>query len=1012
MRKLAMVPPALMLMLPGALGGTPVMPGGLTAPPLLARQEAAGAITGRVIDQAGQPCAAVQVFITGSQLGTLSRPDGSYLLPNVPAGTHTLTASRIGYRSETREVTVTQGTTVAMSFQLREEAIALDELVVTGTPGGTQRRALGNELAMIQNLDAAKPPANIEEVLVGRVSGVNMIQGTGQVGAGNRVRIRGISSITLNNQPLIYVDGIRVDNSSGGSTVATRGPAPASRMNDFDPGEIDRIEIVKGAAAATLYGTEASAGVIQIFTKRGSTGAPTFDAAITNGVYYFRDPAGRINWNYQVDPKTRELTKWHVYTTALERDGYTAFQTGPKQGYSLSVRGGEPNLRYYVSGNWAYQEGYVDWNTDQRNHLRGNLDALVNEKLDFSLSLGIMQSNTRFDAAPNPYTFYGSWYVGNARRTATKGYYTITPELLREVENRSRVNRSTWSLTTNYRPFTWLHSRLIVGRDQASEVADLLWHPLAVGASNPVIGIKGLGEKTRENTRSQYTSLDYSATATVNVTPGVNTKTSFGLQYYKNEREGDKLYGQNFALPGLSALDAASVTTAAGSFLENASIGVYAQEEVGLNNRVFLTAAVRGDDNSAFGSSFNAAIYPKFAATWVLSEETFWNVAAVNTFRLRAAWGMAGRQPDVFAATTLYAPQPGPLDKPMVRPGAMGNPDLGPEVSKELEIGFDAGLFDDRVGVTFTHYRQKTKDALLQVPVSMAGGFTSSRWENIGEIQNRGFEVTLDAHVLSTSVAQWDLNVVVAGNRNKVTDLGGVPPSTGNSRLAEGYSVGAWFWSEPVSGEWTGPADPLYGKPVNIMCKLADGSIKDCTKWSRAEFDIYQGDREPHYQGSVTNSLILWDNLTLSVQANYKLGFFVSSCEFSCTMGLHQVAYAVTGDPGKGIAPDPIARWASNIRGGAEGFLGGFDASSVRLQLVSLNYTLPSALAAKVGASRASIRLDGTNLGFIWRATEVHYTRKVIDPDVTQLNAGDYGNSGFMGLPPGTSLQATVNVTF
>jgi TonB-dependent SusC/RagA subfamily outer membrane receptor len=248
------------------------------APGLHAQQ--VGTISGRVTDaSSGAPVPALQVHIADLGLGVLTTQDGRYTLSNVPAGTHSLQFLRIGYRSVTEPVAVAAGQNTVVNVQVSQTALALDEVIVTGTPGGTQRRAIGNAVVRLNAADVAatRPITSMQDVLQGRTPGLAIGRAGGNVGEGGFIRIRGVSSLTLGTQPLIYVDGIRMDNSTNlGPNLPTTGAgqAAASALNDLNPNDIESIEVIKGPAAATLYGTEASAGVIQIITKRGQSGAP------------------------------------------------------------------------------------------------------------------------------------------------------------------------------------------------------------------------------------------------------------------------------------------------------------------------------------------------------------------------------------------------------------------------------------------------------------------------------------------------------------------------------------------------------------------------------------------------------------------------------------------------------------------------------------------------------------------------------------------------------------------
>ena len=275
----------------------------LLAVPQLGAQQ----ITGRVVDsQSGQPLGAVQVFIAGSGIGALSQQNGRYLLLNVPAGTHTLSAERIGYGSTTAQITVAAGETAVQDFRLTEAALGLDEIIVTGTPGGTQRRAIGNTVTTVSASDLTRDVAftSVQNVLQGRTPGVRLAAATGTIGAGADVQVRGVGTFSLGRNPLIYVDGIRVNN-DGNAGPTTGGERVVNVFNDFNPADIESIEIIKGPAAATLYGTEASAGVIQIITKRGQEGDAQFDVSIRQGINFLNNPSAMVGTQLRVPQASR-----------------------------------------------------------------------------------------------------------------------------------------------------------------------------------------------------------------------------------------------------------------------------------------------------------------------------------------------------------------------------------------------------------------------------------------------------------------------------------------------------------------------------------------------------------------------------------------------------------------------------------------------------------------------------------------------------------------------------------
>jgi TonB-dependent starch-binding outer membrane protein SusC len=255
-----------------------------------AQAQQTGQIAGTVTDaQSGAPLSEVQVYLSGTDIGGLSRANGRYLLINVAPGTYQLRAERIGMKTETRSVTVTAGQTVAENFALQTEALGLDEIVVTGTAGASRRREVGSSITQINVTDILERPTLTTTMLQGAAPGIDITSGGGEAGMGKQIRLRGMKSVEMTNQPIIYIDGIRMMSNalpSVGSIGLTGGEGAniqPSPLDNINPNDIERIEVIKGSAATTLYGTEASSGVIQVFTKRGSAGRPVWTGEVQQG---------------------------------------------------------------------------------------------------------------------------------------------------------------------------------------------------------------------------------------------------------------------------------------------------------------------------------------------------------------------------------------------------------------------------------------------------------------------------------------------------------------------------------------------------------------------------------------------------------------------------------------------------------------------------------------------------------------------------------------------------------
>ncbi|MDB4898680.1 MAG: TonB-dependent outer membrane protein SusC/RagA, partial [Gemmatimonadetes bacterium] len=675
-------------------------------------------VTGTVTDESShQPVVTAQVTVVGTSIGTVTDAQGRYRLVGVPAGDVRLRAKRIGYGSADKTITLRDGEPATVNFTLTAATLALDAMVVTGTAGGTQMRAIGNT---VDKLDIAKlaetsPAVNVQQLLGQKSPGVLILPNPGMVGSGSAVRIRGAASLSLTNQPIVYVDGVRVDNNPAGGP-AIRNGRYASRLNDFNPEDIESMEIIKGPAAATLYGTEASNGVIQIITKRGRNGKPRFDVSVKEGGNFLPDAENRINLSYGKNPTTGVLDSVNMITRWRELTGRNIFQTGRLHQVDASLSGGTETARYFVSADQLNNTGIVDYNWVKGTTSRANLSLLPTSAWQVDAHLDFMQNETRFAQAAEG---FGVWDMivyskPTLLNTPTQGFRYANPDVAGLIDSRSKVNRFTGGIDIKNTPFPWLTQQLKAGVDAGNTTNQILFPRVPDGQTN-FFGSKGTGEKTLENVNTNYSTLDYSATAKTDNTV-FTTATSFGAQYYRKQFTLASEYGQNFPTPDVTTIGGAAVTSSGEDFVENKTLGMYVQEALGWKNRLFLTAAVRGDANSAFGKDYKAAYYPKLSGAWVVSEEPFFHLSGVNQLRLRGAWGQAGQQPDAFDAITLYSPTTGPGGAPVLTPGSLGNTALKPERGEELELGFDIGLLDDRITTTFTHYDRTTKDAIVRAP--------------------------------------------------------------------------------------------------------------------------------------------------------------------------------------------------------------------------------------------------------------------------------------------------------
>ena len=963
--------------------------------PLTAQQDM---IRGTVLQQQTlQPVAGAQIVAEGTQAGAITDAGGRFTITGLAGTQITLEVIMVGYR--TARQTVPVGAT-DVRILLAETAVELEGIVVTGTPGETRARTVGNAVAQIQAEDKLqlKPVRDLQELLKGAAPGVTVRTGQGNVGTGGVIRMRGVTSLSLSNQPLIYIDGIRVNNDFR-SGPSIRGGRQTSRINDINPEEIESIEIIKGPAAATLYGTEASNGVIQIITKRGTEGAPTWNLTVKQGANYFRDPAGRLPMNYSLGPNG-DLISQHLYEEEVAA-GRNPLQTGHSQGYDLSVQGGTEGIRYFASAAWDDTEGIVDYNWQKKLSARANIQIVPSENLSATVNVGVVSSETRYGQAASGWDLMGQFTWGNPRSRdgRLRGFLRATPEAAATIQSFSEVLRATVGTTVDYRPFEWLNARMNVGLDMTDEENSILFPRHPTGSAY-FFGSRSLGEKNAERKAVRNATVDLGATADFDLADAISSATSMGFQYFTKETEGLTGRGLVFPAPPVTTIGGAAQTFSGESYVANKTVGVYVQERVGFNDRLFLTAAVRGDDNSAFGQNFDFVIYPKVSATWVVNEESFFNVPWVNTLKLRGAWGQAGQQPDVFAAIRLYQPATGPGDSSILTPRTIGNPDLEPERGEELELGFDAALLDDRLGIDFTMYDQSRKNAIIGAPVPPSSGFPGVRFVNVGQLDSWGIELGIEAHLIQQENVAWSLGVNLGTNNSEVVDLGefsdlGAGFSGQIHRV--GYPVSAYFMRRVVSADLDGA-----GNVVSAMCEGQDGgSPVPCDGAPRG----FAGQPDPKLTGNINSSVSLFGNLRLSAEVDFQTGHKAVTGDIAGAHHLFRNTRAILTNS------HPILEAYDQISGFSWFHSGLYGAGWAKLRNVSATYTLPEEMVSGIGASRASLTLSAQNLAILWQQTEELFGRRIIDPE-NRLTSSETGGYVQTVLPHLSSFVAAMRLTF
>ena len=967
-----------------------------------------GTITGQVTDgNTRQGIAGTVVQIEGTSLGANTGQDGRYRISNVPAGRHTIIARRIGYVPARQSLTISGGLSTTVDFLLQATATSLDQVVITGTAGEQSRREIGNAVSTISAADELSKSAapNLSSLLNARASGVSIAQTTGRLGSGPSIQIRGVSSIGLNNNPLIYIDGVRVNNQTGGgptgSGFGSQNSQVAGRLNDISPEEIETIEIIKGPAAATIYGTEAANGVIQIITRKGSGAKPQFTLQIQDGSIYFRDAAGRVPTNYIKDA-TGTVVAYNGVTA--EKDlGTPIFKTGQSRQYNLGLSGSSGLARYALSTNYENDLGIEPNNTLRRVSAHGNLNLALNPTLDVGTSLNFVQANNHLGTDVGLSAMLGATLAHPllfAKPGAAGFYPNVPPQYTQTLyDNSDGINRFTGSVTMSHRPLSWFSQRAIVGIDYTGEDARAL-EKFAPADLAPFALSAPAGQITQTLNGTTLASADYSGTAKFNLTSAVTSSSSVGGQFYRTEASQSVLGGMNFPGPGVNLVSATAVPLATTQTqVTNTTIGGYGQQEFSLNNRFFLTGALRIDNNSAFGEKFKLITYPKVSASWVVNEEPFWHARFINTLKLRAAYGESGRAPAAFTALRTYTPVQGPGGTNAFTAGSYGNLNLKPERGKEIEAGFESQMFN-RLSVDFTYYNKHTFDEIVAQPIAPSSGFFGNQFQNLGRVDNHGIELQANLQVLTAQALTWDIAGNYSTAHNNIVSLGGLPSlvtTTGQFNV-EGRPIQSYFSRRVISAT----QDPTTGAVTDVLCDGGPG--KPGVACASAPF-VYIGTPTPTHTGSIANTVTFFGRLRLYALVDWRGGNKLLNanellrCSGAlgkglCDININPQKYAAARVAESGV----VNAFVFNTR---NQFIQ--DASFVKLREVSATYTLPERLLP--GIRRTTFTLSARELG-------IRTNYRGPDPEVSSINASGIGGSDQGIIPPLSRLTATLNFTF
>lgn len=974
------------------------------ASPLVASAQSGGVVTGRVTDRtSGAPIQGAQVIIVGTQRGTRTDEAGQYRIANVPQGTQRIRALRLGFEASVSTVSVPSAGEVTADFQLQGTIARLDEVVIAATGESERRRETGNSVATI-NADAVPKAAinNVSDLLSSRAPSVTVTQTSGTTGGGSRVRIRGSNSVSLTNEPIIIIDGVRANADPGGSTINIGGQNP-TRLDDLNPAEIENIEIIKGPAAAALYGTAAANGVVQITTKRGVSGRTRWTAYADGGTL---EEITAYPANYQ-QIGTNPATGGRVARCALllraeglcepKPDSLRAynplednspFVDGYREQFGVSAAGGVNLLQYYLGGDFAREQGVYPNNMSRRVNLRTNLNAELTPRLTGAARIGYgslrldLPQNDNNDQGP-----LGNGLLGRDPITSPNGGYLSFPkDVYSAITTTQAVDRLTGGLELRYEPLSWFRVNGVTGIDFASRTDQSVTPPGLIPAPDR----RASGNAT-SNPYSLYTyTTNLNGTASFQLMTDLAAQTAIGGQYVAERVRGTQAFGEGLAGGTGSIGGTTSGFAVAAQNSDVITIGGYVQQQLAWRDRVFLSGAIRGDDNSAFGQDFSFIYYPSASLSWVIGDESFFPQNDIlSSLRLRAAYGQSGQRPGFRNAITFYtavAVKRAGSDIGAVQIGApVGNASLKPERSSEYELGFDAGFLNDRISLEGTLYDKTTEDALILRNLPPSSG-AASRFENLGKVTNTGIEGQLSARVFDGRNLQFDLSVTASKNRNRLVRLGqdvdtiffGLGANNGDfiQRHAEGHPLGG-YWQREITGFADENNDGIIGASEVTLADEAS----------------FLGQPLPQTEMSIVPSISFLRHFRVNALFNYRGGFTVynSTAQFRCAVFLTCQA---ANDPSVGLAEQARAMASARANFGLDASDAGYveDGTFWKLREVSLTAQAPQSWARRLGVSDLALTLSGRNL-----ATWTDYTG--FDPEINFNGTSNFSTAEFLTQP-------------
>jgi len=947
-------------------------------------------VEGVVTDEQGAPLPGANVVVRGTNYGTATDTQGAFsLVVSQPPAEIQLDASFIGYKTMSKTISATAGI-VEVNFQLSVDVLRFDEIVVTGSAAAISKRQLGNTISTIPGRSIAESGAlDLTGSLSGKFAGVQVTQNSGDPAAGISVRLRSASTVNGVSDPLYIIDGVIVNNNST-DLLGVRSVVQ-NRLSDVNPADIERVEVIKGGAAAAIYGSRASNGVVQIFTKKGRLGKPrvTFSTSVNVNSLRKKIDFNRVQKDWVNRGDVTDLT-----TKPVDRFDYQdmVFETSTGTDNYLSVSGGVGNTTYFGSASFLANSGIMK-NTDfDRSGVRLRVNQVINDWASFSIGTYVSTSNS--NDMPNggfgPGVIQTILFSNNTINPAPDAdgnfpqmtFYPNILEYLNTFDFRQQNKRAISDIQVTLTPVDGLSVNYVLGYDDSRSRATT-YAPIGTTTMTD-------GRARASNLNRTQINSDLNITYKTQLSEAISSVTALGGSYQFDETELGTIEARGLALGVKTTAGAATISTT--DFNSRRAIwGGYLQQTFGLKNKLFLTGAARIDASSVFGDNERSQFYPKASLSYIISEEDFWNIDAINNLKIRAAWGQAGNLTAIgeFDRLTNYNAVSIGGNSGLISPSRIGNPGLKPERQTETEFGIDMAMFNNRLGLEVTGYFQSIEDLLVERTLAPSTG-AGSRIENIANMDNKGIEIQLTISPINTKKLNWTTGFTFSSNRNEVNGIEGDQISIGNfgfSKARNGEPLGVFrqsYFARNSDGSLLLDANGLPQRERgsvdangnNVPMRDANGQP------TGAILQKIIGDPNPDYIASWTNEL-KYNNFTFRAQFDAVQGFDVLSWDsrmFFRFGGGAQTGRELNGEEPKGTGAAKFGIAESYIE----------DGSFIKLRELSASYLWVNPFR---GLSSLKFTLTGRNLLSI-----DNYSKW--DPEVNMEAQSNGARGGIMGLTP------------